>query len=178
MRCAKFQDMSTTRALISVEEYLTTVYESDCDYVDGEVLERNMGESDHSWLQGALIIFLGSRRAEWNITVMPEMRVQVAKNRFRVPDICVVLGGRPRERILTTPPFLCIEILSSEDRWTRVEERINDFLAMGVAYVWVIDPATRQTYVATAAEGLRESKDGILRTADPSFEVSIPELYS
>jgi hypothetical protein len=46
--------MSTARALISLEEYLSTVYEVDCDYVDGEVLERNTGDRDHSWLQGAL----------------------------------------------------------------------------------------------------------------------------
>ena len=169
--------MSTTRALISVEEYLSTVYEADCDYVDGEVLERNMGERDHAWLQMALGAYFFARRKEWNITVLSEMRVQTSERRFRIPDLCVVLGDT-QERVLKTPPFLCIEILSSEDRWTRVEARINDFLAMGVRYVWIIDPATRQTYVATAAEGLRESKDGILRTADPAFEVSIPELYS
>ena len=29
-----------TRALIPVEVYLTSVYRPDCDYVDGEVLER------------------------------------------------------------------------------------------------------------------------------------------
>ena len=34
---------------------------------------------------------------------------------------------------------------------TRVEVRINDFLAMGVNTVWVLDPETRQAYTATAA---------------------------
>jgi hypothetical protein len=28
---------------VSVEEYLHTSYQPDCDYVDGEVLERNLG---------------------------------------------------------------------------------------------------------------------------------------
>ncbi len=175
--CDRFQDMSTTRALISVEEYLSTVYEADCDYVDGEVLERNMGERDHAWLQTALGAYFFSQRKKWNITVLTEVRVQTGQRRFRIPDICIVLGDTT-EQILRTPPFLCIEILSSEDRWSRVEARINDFLKMGVAYVWVIDPSTRQTYVATEEKGLCESKDGILRTADPTFEVSIPELYS
>lgn len=169
--------MTTARAPISVEEYLTTVYESDCDYVDGEVLERNMGERDHAWLQGVLIAYFVVRRNEWNITVLPEMRVQIKPTRFRIPDICVVLGDT-HERILTRPPFLCIEILSSEDRWGRVEARINDFLAMGVAYVWVIDPATRQTYVATAKDGLREVKDRVLRTENPAFALSLDEIYA
>lgn len=34
--------------LISVEEYLATSYQPDCDYVDGCIEERNLGEFDHS----------------------------------------------------------------------------------------------------------------------------------
>lgn len=169
--------MVTTRAPISVEEYLTTVYESDCDYVDGEVLERNMGERDHAWLQTALGAYFFALRKKLKITALTEIRIQVKATRFRIPDICIVLGDTD-ERILTRPPFLCIEILSSEDRWSRVEARINDFLAFGVAYVWVIDPETKQTYIATASEGLREVKDRVLRTENPLFEVSLDELYA
>jgi hypothetical protein len=36
---------------VSVEEYLKTTYDPDCDYVDGEVVERAMGERDHCELQ-------------------------------------------------------------------------------------------------------------------------------
>jgi Uma2 family endonuclease len=169
--------MQTTRSLTSIEEYLTSVYQPDCDYVDGEVLERNRGERDHAWLQAALAAYFFTRRKEWNITVLPEMRVQVKPTRFRIPDICVVLGDT-EEQILTQPPFLCVEILSPEDRWVRVKERINDFLAMGVPYVWVIDSQTRQAYIATPAEGLREVKDGVLKTTNPAFQVSLTELLS
>ncbi len=59
--------MSATRALISVEEYLATSYRPDCDYVDGEVVERNLGEQDHSWLQAALGSYFFVRRKEWNV---------------------------------------------------------------------------------------------------------------
>jgi len=169
--------MEATRALVPVSEYLTTTYHPDCDYVDGEVLERNMGERDHSWLQGTLAGYFYAQRKEWNILVLPEMRVQVKPSRFRVPDLCIVLGGTD-EQILTKPPFLCIEILSPDDRWSRVKDRINDFLAMGVPYVWVIDSQTKQAYVATPAEGLREVKDGVLRTENPTFEVRLSELNS
>lgn len=40
-----------TSVLVPVEEYLRTMYDPDCDYVDGEVQERNWGERDHSDLQ-------------------------------------------------------------------------------------------------------------------------------
>src|SRR5215467_16283846 len=116
-----------TRTLISVEEYLSTSYEPDCDYVDGVIEERNLGELDHGWLQALLISYFFARRKEWGISVIPELRVQVKPTRFRVPDVCVVIGGKPGEQILTKPPFLCIESLSPEDRMSRVEQRIDDY---------------------------------------------------
>jgi Uma2 family endonuclease len=166
-----------TKALIPVEEYLATVYRPDCDYVDGVVEERNLGELDHGWLQMRLAAYFYVRREQWGISVIPELRVQVKPTRFRVPDICVVLGGKPSEQMLTKPPFLCIELLSPEDRMSRVEQRIDDYLAMGVPYVWVLDPATRRAYEATAAEGLREVKGGVLRTGNPALDVPLAEIF-
>ena len=62
---------------ISVEEYLKTVYRPDRDYVDGVVEERNLGERDHSWVQGRLVTFFLSRFRETGIAALPEWRVQV-----------------------------------------------------------------------------------------------------
>jgi len=165
------------RTSISVEEYLATSYRPDCDYVDGEVVERNLGERDHSWLQAALVAHFFARRREWGITVFPELRVQVKPTRFRIPDVCVILGDTD-EQILTKPPFICIEILSPEDRMTRVHERIQDYLDMGVPYVWVFDPRTRRAFTATPAEGLREVKTGVLKTENPTLEVPLAEVFS
>jgi Uma2 family endonuclease len=71
-----------------------------------------------------------NRRREWNITVLPEIRIRVGATRFRIPDIAIILGDTD-EKIPTKPLFLCIEILSPDDRWSRVEGRISDFLKMG-----------------------------------------------
>ena len=104
-----------TGTLISVEEYLATSYRPDCDYVDGRLEERNVGEWDHSKIQAAIVAYFFVRRKAWGISVAPEQRVQVNSTRFRVPDVCVLLG-EPKEQIFRTPPFLCVEILSPEDR--------------------------------------------------------------
>jgi Uma2 family endonuclease len=84
--------------------------------------------------------------------------------------------GWTEELILTSPPFLCIEVLSKDDRAADTQERIDDFLAMGVRYVWVVNPRSRRGYVYTA-EGSREAKDGVLRTADPEIAVPLPEIF-
>lgn len=166
-----------SRTLISVEEYLRTSYRPDCDYVDGEVQERNLGERDHSSLQMNVLMFLGSRRGQLGIEVFPEQRVQVKPTRFRIPDVCVTLG-QPGEQIFTKPPFLCIEILSPEDRMSRVEDRVDDYLAMGVPFVWVLDPATKRAWNITPVEGWREEKSGTLKTHDPAIEAPLTEIFS
>ena len=163
--------------MISVQEYLSASYDPDCDYVDGEVLERNVGERDHSRLQKKLILYFGNRESQWGIHVFPEQRVQVSRTRFRVPDICVVAGAEPDEQIFTKPPLLCIEILSPEDTMTRMQERIDDYLRFGVPHVWVLDPRTKRAY-DYGATGMQEAGDGMLRMAKPEIEVPLAEIFS
>jgi len=57
-----------TRTLISVQDYLSTAYSPDCDYVDGQVQERNLGGRDHGKLQKGLTLYLGNREAQWHGT--------------------------------------------------------------------------------------------------------------
>jgi Uma2 family endonuclease len=163
--------------LVSVAEYLTTAYSPDRDYIDGEVVERNFGERDHSSIQGAILASLFIRRREWGIHVYPELRVQAKASRFRIPDVCAVKGAKPDEQILTRPPFLCIEILSKDDRMSQMQERISDYLQMGVPYVWLVDPRSRRAWIYTS-DAIGEVKDGVLRTRQPDIEVPLAEIFA
>jgi len=168
--------MQATLTLVSVEEYLTTSFQDgDREYVDGRIVERNLGEKDHSKTQRELIVFFASLMRTHSTHAFPEQRVQVAPTRFRVPDICVYLGAEPDEQVFRTPPFLVIEILSKDDRASEVQEKIDDYLNFGVRFVWVIDPRVRRGYVHTA-DGSREAKDGVLRTSDPDIGLPLRDL--
>ena len=166
-----------TLPFVTVEEYLRSAYDPDCDYVDGEVIERNVGERDHSELQREFIFFFRSRQKKWNTHVYPEQRVQVSPTRFRVPDICVYVGSKPTDQIFQTPPFICVEILSPKDRVTRMEARIDDYLRFGVSHVWLIDPRTRRAW-AYGKESRHEVSDGVLRTESPAFEIPLQEIFA
>ncbi len=63
--------------MVSVQEYLNTSYSPDCDYVDGEVLERNLGEWNHSELQLALGAYLLGIRKNIGFYVATEQRIQI-----------------------------------------------------------------------------------------------------
>jgi Uma2 family endonuclease len=56
-----------------------------------------------------------------------------------------------------------------------MQERIDDYLTFGVPHVWVVNPRTRRAYLYTT-DGMREAKDGILRTTDPDIEVPMAGL--
>ena len=165
-----------TEALVPVEEYLRTTYDPDCDYVDGEVLERNLGELDHSDLQGELLHYFRARRTSGKLFAFPGQRVQVSTTRFRVPDICVYVGKKPKDQIPTTPPFICIEILSPEDRLERTQQKIDDYLNFGMPYVFVINPRNRRAWSYTK-DGSTEIKDGVLRTENPALTVPLDEIF-
>jgi Uma2 family endonuclease len=165
--------MATT-TVISVEEYLNTSYEPDCEYVDGEVIERNMGEPDHSALQMIVSKWLLLRSEDLGTHVFPAVRVQVARTRFRVPDISVTTK-KPKGRILREPPFLCIEVLSPEDRTSRTEEKIDDYLRFGVQHVWLIDPRKKLAWSYTRDE--RRQAVSVLTTSEPRIELPIAELF-
>lgn len=160
---------------MSVDEYLHTVYEPDVDYVDGVLEDRNVGEKKHGLAIYRLLLRFGQNAEKWNILPIPDVRVQVTPTRFRVPDISVFRLPEPDEQVFTHPPFLCIEILSPEDRWSRMQTRIDDYLGFGVEYVWVIDPQTRRAWVCQRRTG-NEVTESMLWTENPRIEIQLADI--
>jgi hypothetical protein len=64
-----------------------------------------------------------------------------------------------------------------EDRWPRTQQRIDDYLAMAIPYVWVLDPATKAAYSVTRGGGTNQDTE-ILKTHDPSIEVPLGEIFT
>lgn len=132
-------------------------------------MERNVGEIGHGDAQGSVYFFVRANCPQF--WAGPEIRVQVRTERFRVPDVVIVRGGKPAGRIITSAPEVVVEVLSPDDRADDIEARITDFLEFGTACVWVINPETRRAFIHTS-EGSREVKDGILR--NPSGDLAVP----
>jgi Uma2 family endonuclease len=169
--------MQSQSTLVSIEEYLRTSFDDgDREYVDGVIVERNLGEKDHSRTQREVIFFFASRESTLGTFCFPSQRVHVAATRVRVPDLCVYIGSEPDDQVFHTPPFLVVEILSKDDRASDLQEKIDDYLTFGVPLVWVIDPRRRAAIVHTA-EASREVRDGVLRTADPAIELPLASLF-
>ncbi len=160
---------------VTVDEYLHTSYEPDADYVDGEIEERNVGEWDHSTLQKYLLLALAAFDGDDQYSVVQEQRVQVSPTRYRVPDTCIVRAADAPDRIVSAPPVLCIEVLSPEDRYNRVQARCQDYLRMGVPEVWIFDPETMSVDVLTAS-GSTHRTEGILKLEGTPIQLDLAAL--
>lgn len=162
---------------VSVEQYLSTVFEHDCEYVDGVIEERDLGEFEHAFLQSFLGSIFVAHRAEWGIVTVTEQRVQTQRDHFRVPDLAILRAGTPRERILTHPPLLVIEIQSPEDTLRRTAAKTAEYLAFGIENVWVIDPAARVAYRGTS-DGLELVRSGELTITDSPIRIVLGDLFA
>ena len=153
--------MATTK--VSLAEYLNNSYRPDVEYIDGELQERNAGEIEHARTIVAVLTWFIGRSQEWQVESLPDVRVQVRQDRFRVPDVCVCAASSSDTRIVTTPPLVVVEVLSPEDRIVNYHERIADYLEMGVRGVWVIDPETRKGWDCSSGNWI---ETGAFRLAD------------
>jgi len=168
---------TSTPVIVPLAEYLDTVYRPDRDWIDGVTKERNMGEQSHARIQAYFAYLFRHYGSRWGVRGLPEQRVQVLPNRFRIPDVCLIPLSDPLIEILRAPPLLCIEILSSEDRMSEIQERVEDYLAMGVPTVWVVDPRRRRAYSATASGALQPAPTE-LTVAGTEIRIPIPDIFA
>jgi len=142
--------MATAPPLLSIEAYLHTSYRPDVHFVDGEIEKRNVGEYTHAFMQGFILSLINANMDSWGLEAVVELRTRIGSSRVRIADITVIGADDPIEEVRTTPPIACIEILSPEDRMSRAELVLADYLAIGIPNIWLIDPYQRAAYSYTA----------------------------
>jgi Uma2 family endonuclease len=169
--------MATSPTLISLEEYLRTSYHPDADYVDGEIEERNLGEYEHARLQWLIGAAFAPHEKAWAIQGVIEQRICVAPNRVRICDVALLRSDAPREKVTMTPPLVCIEILSPEDRIYRAKEVLKDYVSMGVENIWLIDPI-RRTASTFDSNGLHEADPTNLTVPNTEIRLDLTEAFA
>ncbi len=139
-----------TSTTVPLEEYLSTKYEPDREWIDGELRARGAPDEFHSAIQQFFLEYFGRMKRELGVRVRPELRLHVSKRRYRVPDVQLLPTSAKFQPIPDTPPVLCIEVLSPDDRPGELKEKIADYLAMSVGAIWIVDPRRRRLSTADA----------------------------
>lgn len=165
-----------TQARVStptLEEYLATSYRPDREYIDGDIRERHVGKWEHARLQFALAAWFSNHESEWSVMGSTEQRTWVARTRVRIPDLVLVrIESQPP--VLLKPPVLVVEILSPDDTFSEMRERVADYQRMGVRTVWIIDPKTRTGQMCS---GDTWTAAGTLTVPGSAIHVVLDELF-
>jgi Uma2 family endonuclease len=89
----------------------------------------------------------------------------------------VVRRATPLEPIIVTTPLVCIEVLSPEDRMSRTQEKVDDYILMGVQTVWVIDPRRRRVFIADRSVTLQPETE-MLTIVGTDVKVPVGEIFA
>ncbi len=163
-----------TVSRVRLEEYLDLSFRPDREFVDGEIRERNLGKWEHARVQALLAAWFVNHEREWGTASSTEQRVRVSERRVRVPDL-VVLAAGPQPEVVTEPPLLVVEILSPDDTYSDTQERAQDYRAMGVETIWIVDPKTRTGRMCRGAEWVEANR---LEIRGTPLYVELADIFS
>ncbi len=164
-----------SRLQVAPSEYLSTSFDgADREYVRGEIVERSMPNFLHGEMQFELAFRFRQLRDSHRLFGCSETRMRLAPDLYRIPDIAVFAESKPGEPVPSRPPLVVIEIISPDDRYSEMLEKLAEYQQWGVANIWVVDPH-RRTLAANEDEVLRT----VPRLALPGypFELSV-DLFS
>jgi Uma2 family endonuclease len=170
-------DAVELESAIPLDLYLRRVYRPDCDYIDGEVRERNAGYYPHS----AMMVIIGAMLHQFakatDTVALLSVRIRVSEYCVLVPDICLARRSRPREDVIVTPPLLCVEVVAEADTFLAMQERVDRLLSMGVENVWLIDERGRFGWVANR-QGFLRPEDGLFQVDGAPVRISLAEVLA
>lgn len=143
----------TTLTRMTLDEFLALPEtEPPSEFICGEVVQKTMPTLNHGLISSEV---LGLLRNFLKLTgqgsVVDNVRyARRPESRAYLPDVSVILRSRmptdPQVRArgaLEMLPDIAIEVLSPDDRASRVAEKLAFYLRSGVPLVWIIDPEER-----------------------------------
>lgn len=133
------------KTLVSESEYQRTAHETpEPKYIEGEIIERAPPNTFHNEAVFALIAILIRQASA--LFPRPELRIQVAPNRFRVIDLAIFDRG-PLQAVPEIAPLVVIKVLSPDDSYAELMRKFNDYATLGIPHIWLCDPIAKRLSV-------------------------------
>lgn len=181
---------STVEAkLITGEELAEMGDVGRCELVEGEIIMK----SPTGWIHGKYEWRLGDALGTYvkgnpiGVVLVGEAGVYTRRNpdTVRGVDVAFMSHGRlaqvKSQSYLDVAPELVVEIMSPDDRWTEVKQKLREYFAIGVILVWVVDPGDKTVSVYRSLDNVRVLGEGDVLTGDevlPGFSLSIAHLFA
>ena len=137
-----------------------------------------------SELAALLREFVRQHKLGWVIAGEAGIYTRRNPDRVRGMDVAFISYARlPRlpAGFLTVAPELVVEIISPTDRWSDAQTKIEEYLAIGVDFIWVVDPAAHSVRVYRAGARITRLENGDMLRGEgllAGLEISLAELFA
>lgn len=133
---------------VTLEEWVTLPEDVPGEFVDGRLVEEEVPDYLHEVLVAWLARVLGNWAENVGAIVgASDAKFTLSSTRGRKADLTVYLAGRrpPARGVITVPPDLAVEIVSSSPRDRRRDrvEKMEEYARFGIRFYWVVDPQER-----------------------------------
>lgn len=175
---------------ITLEEFLELPETKPAsEYIDGQVIQKPMPQGKHSKLQGKLVTVINQVTEDAKIALaFPELRCTFG-GRSIVPDVSAFAWNRiPVDEtgdianVFPICPDWTIEILSPDQRPTKVTGNILHCLKHGCQMGWLIDPDDQSILIFPPGKQpeLLESKQDTLPIPDfaSALQLTVGDVFS
>jgi Uma2 family endonuclease len=154
----------TATTLITGEELLTMGDIGPCELIDGRIVPMSPTGGRHgiveSRLGSALSFFVQQHDLGWVLTGDVGIYIRRNPDRVRGADIVILSRERwpegPSEGFLEGSPDLVVEIMSPNDRWQEVRQKIAEYFSIGVRWVWIVEPENRAVLVFRSSSDFQQ----------------------
>jgi Uma2 family endonuclease len=178
--------MALATKLVTAEELLRMPREGRVELVDGEV--RKMSPAGYEHAEIAMIVGESLRtfvlKHGLGTAIASELGFILRRNPDTVsaPDVAFIRTERLSRTsgYFVGPPDLAVEVISPNDTYTEVNEKVVDWLEGGVRLVIVIDPRKQNAFIHRSRKEITEiTIDGTLDGGDvvPGWQLPMRDLF-
>lgn len=175
--------------VVTVEQYAAVChrYAGPTELVRGKIIEMVRPKPIHGVVVKNVSFLLSAWVREGDRGVVDgESGIVTSRDpdSVRGPDVFFVPAdhlpnGVVPEGCYTVPPTLVVEVLSQNDRWGEVRQKIDEYFAFGVEEVWVIEPELRRLDIARADVATRSLTGEADLASDvlPGFQSNLRDVF-
>lgn len=179
----------TTDRLLTGDDLLALGDIGPCELVDGRIVPMSPTGGEHGAIEArliaALVGFVRGRKLGQVMGGEVGIYTRRSPDRVRGADVAfwskARIPGRVTRKFVDVAPELAVEILSPDDRWNDLRQKIEEYFAIGVDRVWIVDPEGRSVEVfETATRSRRLAETELLRGQGvlEGFELPVGELFA
>ncbi len=174
--------------LITGEELLAMPGIGPCELVEGRIVPMSPTGGEHGFI-GAIIVyelkaFADQKKLGWVLTGETGIFTRRNPDSVRGSDVLFISKNRhperPKRGFLEVAPELVVEIISPTEVRKEIDEKIKEYLNIGVKWVWLIDPKNRCCTVyrsETDVQKLTENDSLVGDEILAGFEIKIAKFF-